>query len=82
MSARSAMARPLAVFFPAMTAMHLDAAGGELLGDAVGGAPLLEGELGMRVQVAAQLAQLAVVAADALDRCAHGASRRRRGSTA
>jgi len=52
-------------------AMHFDAAGGEALGDQARGARFLERELRMRVDIAPQLTELGVIAANALDRRAH-----------
>jgi len=75
MSARSAIARPLAV-------VHLDAAGGEALGDQARSARFLERQLGVRVQVAPQVAELVVIAADGLDGTRHVGWTRSRGSTA
>jgi hypothetical protein len=63
-------------------AMHLDAQARELVRDDARGARLLEGELGMRMQIAAHVAQLGLIGTNALDRRRHTACTRSRGSTA
>ena len=76
MSARRPIARPLADFLPLTTPTRPVLARprctsmpqrGEPVGDQLRGAVLLEGELGMGVDVAPDVRQLGVVGADLLD---------------
>src|SRR4051812_18650338 len=62
--------------------VRLDAPFLQMLDDQRRGAALLEGELGMRVQVAADVAQLGVVAANPFNGTCHVGWMRSRGSTA
>jgi hypothetical protein len=52
--------------------MNLDAPGGELLGDDVGGALFVKAELGVGVDVTPDRLQLPVVLANLLDRAGEG----------
>jgi len=56
--------------------VRIDAPQGELLGEDAGGAVFLVAELGMGVEVAADLLQLGPIFADVLDWTAHGCLRR------